>query len=131
MKLTLKVFGLLQILIISIFSHLPIYACTGFMMSEGVTVLVGNNEDFKVPYTRVWFIPAENGRFGRIYFGYDNWYPQGGMNDQGLFFDYFSVPKLKIKQPSDKPQFPGPVTDTTMAKCATVKDVIELYSKYY
>ena len=53
------------------------------------------------------------------------------MNDQGLFFDYFSVPKLKINQSNDKPQFPGPVTDSTMAKCATVKDVLELYSKYY
>jgi hypothetical protein len=101
------------------------------MMSDGENVLVGNNEDSKIPYTRVWFIPAENGQFGRVYFGYDNWTPQGGMNDQGLFFDYFSVQKLKIKQSKDKPQFPGPPTDTMMAKCATVDDVIDLLSKYY
>ena len=108
-----------------------IYACTAFMMSDGENVLVGNNEDSKIPYTRVWFIPAENGRFGRVYFGYDNWSPQGGMNDQGLFFDYFSVKKLEIKQSREKPPFPGPPTDTMMAKCATVEDVLELYSKYY
>lgn len=106
-------------------------ACTAFMMSDGEKVLVGNNEDSKIPYTRVWFIPAENGRFGRVYFGYDNWSPQGGMNDQGLFFDYFSVKKLEIKQSREKPRFPGPPTDTLMAKCATVENVLEMLSKYY
>jgi hypothetical protein len=59
------------------------------MMTDGQRVLVGNNEDSKIPYTRVWFVPAEKDQFGRVYFGYDNWIPQGGMNDQGLFFDYF------------------------------------------
>ena len=107
------------------------YACTAFMMSDGEIMLVGNNEDSKIPYTRVWFIPAENDRFGRVYFGYDNWSPQGGMNDQGLFFDYFSVPKREIKQSREKPPFPGPFTDTVMAKCATVDDVLEMLSKYY
>jgi hypothetical protein len=53
------------------------------------------------------------------------------MNDQGLFFDYFSVPKLKIKQSREKPRFPGPFTDTIMAKCATVGDVLEMLSKYH
>jgi len=106
------------------------YACTAFMMTDGEVVLVGNNEDSKIPYTRVWFIPAESERFGRVYFGYDNWSPQGGMNDQGLFFDYFSVKKLEIKQSREKPRFPGPFTDTMMAKCATVGDVLEMLSKY-
>jgi hypothetical protein len=77
------------------FFHTMAMACTAFMMAEGDVVLVGNNEDSKIPYTRVWFIPAEKDRFGRVYFGYDNWYPQGGMNDQGLFFDYFSLYSCK------------------------------------
>ena len=96
------------------------------MMTDGENVLVGNNEDSKIPYTRVWFIPAENGRYGRVYFGYDNWYPQGGMNDRGLFFDYFSVPKLRIKQSKEKPRFPGAFTVTMMAECDTVEDVLEM-----
>jgi len=106
-------------------------ACTAFMMADGDRVLVGNNEDSKIPYTRVWFIPAETDRFGRVYFGYDNWSPQGGMNDQGLFFDYFSVPETKIKQSKEKPPFPGRPTDTMMAKCATVDDALDLFRKYY
>ena len=47
------------------------YACTGFMMTDGDLVLVGNNEDYKIPYTRVWFVPAEKEKYGRIYFGYE------------------------------------------------------------
>lgn len=117
--------------VVVIFTNPFAYACTAFMMSDGEVVLVGNNEDSKIPYTRVWFIPAENDRFGRVYFGYDNWAPQGGINDQGLFFDYFSVKKLDIKQSGDKPKFPGPYTDTMMAKCATVEDVLEMLSKYH
>jgi hypothetical protein len=100
------------------------------MRSDGENVLVGNNEDSKIPFTRIWFIPAEKDRFGRVYFGYDNWSPQGGMNDQGLFFDYFSVPRLKIKQSKKKPQFAGLFTDTMMANCETVGDVLEMLSEY-
>ena len=83
----MKVLLIFQILILSIFNQLPAYACTAFTMSDRQSVLVGNNEDYNIPYTRVWFLPAENGRYGRVYFGYDNWSPQGGMNDQGLLFE--------------------------------------------
>jgi hypothetical protein len=130
-KLIVRVTFFLATWIFMILNNPLIYACTAFMMTDGENVLVGNNEDSKIPHTRVWFIPVENGRFGRVYFGYDNWSPQGGMNDQGLFFDYFSVKKLEIIKSREKPPFPGPPTDTMMAKCATVEDVLELYSKYY
>jgi hypothetical protein len=129
-KIIVRVTFFLTAWIVMVLTNPLIYACTAFMMSDGENVLVGNNEDSKIQYTRVWFIPAENGRFGRVYFGYDDWSPQGGMNDQGLFFDYFSVPKLEIKQSREKPRFPGPFTDTMMARCATVDDVLEMLSKY-
>ena len=79
MKLAMKTLLLFQILLLSIINLSPADACTAFMMSDGESVLVGNNEDYKIPYTRVWFVPAENKRYGRVYFGYDNWSPQGGM----------------------------------------------------
>jgi hypothetical protein len=129
-KLNIRISLFWAIWVVMVLTTPMAYACTAFMMTDGEVVLVGNNEDSKIPYTRVWFIPAENGRFGRVYFGYDNWTPQGGMNDQGLFFDYFAVKKLEIKQSREKPQFPGPPTDTMMAKCATVEDVLEMVSKY-
>lgn len=112
------------------FSDSLTYACTGFMMSDGDKVLVGNNEDYYIPHTRVWFIPAENGQYGRIYFGYENWFPQGGMNDQGLFFDFFATKPLEVEKSKDKPKFPGSIIDTMAGTCATVEDVIEMFSQY-
>ena len=120
----------LPILMLSIFNHSPAYACTAFMMSDGENVLVGNNEDYKIPYTRVWFVPAENKQYGRVYFGYDDWSPQGGMNDQGLFFDFFATKKLEVKLSKDKPKFQGPMIDTMMAECAAVGEVLDMFNQY-
>ncbi|MFA9452999.1 MAG: hypothetical protein ACERK6_03715 [Candidatus Aminicenantaceae bacterium] len=61
--------------------------CTFFMSTlKGITYF-GNNEDFSDEKTNIWFIPAQEGKFGYMYFSYDNGWPQGGMNDQGLCFD--------------------------------------------
>jgi len=120
----------LAILIVVAFPHLSVEACTAFMMSVGDKVLVGNNEDYNIPYTRVWFIPAENGQYGRIYFGYDNWSPQGGMNDQGLFFDFFATKPLEVKLSKEKPKFQGPMTDTMLAQCSTVGEVLDMFGQY-
>ena len=129
-KLIVRVTFFFTIWIVMFLSNPLMYACTGFMMSDGENVLVGNNEDYKIPYTRVWFLPSEYGRYGRVFFGYDNWSPQGGMNDQGLFIDGFMTKKQPIKLSTDKPKFPGPMIDTIMAKCANVEDVLDMFSKY-
>ena len=126
----MKVLLLFQILILSIFAPFPVYACTAFMMTVGEKVFVGNNEDYKIKYTRVWFVPSGNERYGRVYFGYDNWSPQGGMNDQGLFFDFFATKKLKKGLLKGMIRFQGPMIDTMMAKCATVEDVLDMFSRY-
>jgi hypothetical protein len=100
------------------------------MMSDGERVLVGNNEDYNIPYTRVWFVPAENGQYGTVYFGYDNWSPQGGMNDQGLFFDFFATKPLEVKLSKEKPKFQGPIIDRMAAECATVGEVLDMFDQY-
>jgi hypothetical protein len=100
------------------------------MKSDGERVLVGNNEDYNIPHTRMWFFPASNGRHGRIYFGYDNFRPQGGMNDQGLFFDAMLTEKMKIRNSKEKPMFEGDFFDSFLAKNETVSDVLELFKQY-
>ena len=131
MNLHLIVRNLFFIILISVFyPGSYVSACTAFMMSDGDKVFVGNNEDYNIPHTRVWFIPSENGQFGRVYFGYENWSPQGGVNDQGLFFDFFATKPLEVQQSKDKPKFKGPIIDTMVATCATVEDVIEMFSQY-
>ncbi len=60
------------------------FSCTAFMAAKGDSVFVGNNEDYFNPYTRMWFVPASGKEFGRVYFGVDHFFPQGGMNEKGL-----------------------------------------------
>jgi hypothetical protein len=105
-------------------------ACTAFMSSQKDMVLVGNNEDYYNPYTRIWFIPAANGQYGRVYFGYDDWRPQGGMNDQGLFFDGFATAPLEVMLSKEKTKFKGNFFDKFMSECTTVQDVLDLFDRY-
>ncbi len=70
-------------------------ACTIFSATDGVNMLVGNNEDIYEKDQYVWFLPATDGAYGRVCFGTEEAQPQGGMNEAGLFFDLyaFSDPK--------------------------------------
>jgi hypothetical protein len=120
----------LTILILMLFTHPVAYACTAFMAADSNRVLVGNNEDNKPPHTRMWFIPEKNGQYGRVIFGYDNWMPQGGMNDQGLFIDGFATPTLETNPSKQKLIFRDNFLDKFMAECSSVAEVIELTNKY-
>lgn len=106
------------------------HSCTAFLATDEEVVLAGNNEDYVNPQTKVWFVPAGDGRVGRIYFGFDNLYPQGGMNEHGLFFDGFATAPRKVVRSTDKPTFVGALIDTVMAECATVEDVLVVFEKY-
>ena len=129
----MKRFIMLIIILLALVPGSSLYACTGFCISKGDTVLVGNNEDYTDPNTKVFYVPAEKGKYGKVYFGFDN--PQGGMNEKGLFWDAFSVrPLKKVKNSLDKPNFPGVMQgrliDKVMSECATVDEVLEIYGKY-
>ena len=113
-----------------LFTSLSSFACTAFMSPGKDMVLVGNNEDYYHPYTRIWFIPSSNGQYGRVYFGYDDWRPQGGMNDQGLFFDAFATRPLEVMFSKDKPKFKGNFFDKFMADCATVEEALDFFNRY-
>ena len=130
-KLIVKTILIFIIWIVMVLTHPLAYACTAFMASDSDTVLVGNNEDYNIPHTRVWFIPAKSGQYGRVYFGYDCWYPGGGMNDQGLFFDILLTETLEINSSIEKPLFKGDIFDKFMAECATVKEVLDLFDSYH
>jgi len=63
------------------------FGCTIVMAARNGLVLAGNNEDRDHPKTVVTFIPASGHYHGRVIFGCDDAFVQGGMNDQGLFID--------------------------------------------
>jgi penicillin V acylase-like amidase (Ntn superfamily) len=106
------------------------HSCTAFLASHGDIVLAGNNEDYVNPQTKVWFVPADDGRFGRVYFGFDNLSPEGGMNERGLFFDGFATAPRKVVRSTDKPVYTGALIDKVMAECATVEEVLAVFEQY-
>ena len=67
----MKRFLTLCIIVLALLPGSYLYACTGSCISKGDTVLFGNNEDWKDPDTKVWYVPAEKGKYGRVYFGFD------------------------------------------------------------
>lgn len=131
---------------------LPASACTVFNISNTNQVLVGNNEDYTRTDTKVWFVPSENGKYGKMCFGFDLKYPQGGMNDQGLFFDWFAIGALKPCPVQPGQMLPGDIKlDSTpsllellafystnenannllLENCKTVDEALSFYKKYY
>lgn len=109
----------------------PALACTIFMLTDNEKVLVGNNEDWSDPKTRIWFLDGKDGTFGRVFFGFDNFWGQGGMNDQGLFYDWvnFGAQTGWTADP-DKKSIDGNPAEAMLASCATVEDAIEFFKTH-
>ncbi len=126
-------------------------ACTIFNVSGNGMMLVGNNEDHDDPNGEVRFDPASEGKYGKITFVFGP-FTQGGMNEHGLFFDFFAAADFKMC-----PLIPGqllpsgemPEKDPTLEEmwkiytqydvaskkmletCATVEEAISFYQRYY
>jgi len=117
-------------IIVMAFAAIMLFPCSVFKISHQGTVLAGNNEDYSDPMPHIWFIPPSPGKYGRVYFGYSQNYPQGGVNDQGLFFDWVAGYWTGWQRTPEKPEFNGNLNVTLLAHCATVEDAIKLYKKY-
>lgn len=105
-----------------------VHACTAFCAIGKDEVLVGNNEDYSNPKTKLWFVQAKAGSFGRMLVGFDDLVPQGGMNERGLWFDGFAAPPQKVS--SALPSFNGNIVHHALSTCSTVDEVVELFSRY-
>ncbi len=108
----------------------PVLACTGLVVQDGNRVLVGSNEDWFNPRTKIWFIQPVDDRYGSVFFGFDNFWPQGGMNQKGLFFDAFALKPKAVEEPEAKPRFRGNLIKEVMATCATVEEALALIDRY-
>jgi hypothetical protein len=105
--------------------------CSVIYATDGRLMLGGNNEDYVNPLTRVWFIPGGTGSFGRVYLGFDDYFAQGGMNDQGLFFDGLALDEALPVLQEGKQHYVGNLVDRAMSECATVDCVVDLFARYY
>jgi hypothetical protein len=106
------------------------YGCTVFVAANDQVALAGNNEDWKNPFTRLWFIPAGEGTFGQMYIGYDDDLLQGGMNDQGLFFDTLALPLMLEPPQTDLPDVHENVLSVLMSTCADVQCVVDYMNEH-
>jgi len=107
-------------------------ACSAFFASDENTVLVGNNEDFSNVLTKVWIHPPENGKLGRIYFGFAGvpQIPMGGMNEKGLFFDCYSTPPLDVKRSKNKTRYQRNLYLKILEECESVDEVMAVLTAF-
>ena len=109
---------------------LQMFPCLILKIAHGNCVLAGNNEDIDNPLTKIWFEPPKKGKYGITYFGYSVNYPQGGMNDQGLFFDAVAGNKTDWRPSPKRLDYTGNLSRKIMEECATVEEAISVYNKY-
>ncbi len=131
--LSLQVF--LAVAAMAVLPFQDLVACTIVTMARGEQVLIGNNEDWTDPRTKMWFYPAAAGEYGRVCFGFskDFGITQGGINDQGLFLDANALPPTGWQPDPGKPLYDDSIVsinDHILAHCATVEDVIAFFNRY-
>lgn len=105
-------------------------ACTIFVLADATRTLFFNNEDYSNPATRIWFLPATKSYYGCAYLGFNDDWAQGGVNQQGLAFDWVAgtrssyVPAANLKIPRGNP------AERMLESCKTVEEAIAFYHQY-
>ena len=109
------------------------YSCSIFYAKNDSVILAGNNEDFTNTNTRIKINPPTDNTYGSIIFSFDNLFPQGGINDQGLFFDWAALNFLEFDpdfRAKGTRKYNGRIIQHMIESCATVEEVIQLYKTY-
>ena len=130
-------YRLLISLIIGVIIPNPIFSCTIFCIKDKHGQMwAGNNEDF---YwfdfsTQIRIIPKTDSTLSFMYFSYDKHnFPQGGVNEAGVFFDANMVEVSDIKDADKKVNFPGGTNELMLymlGHCKTVPEVLTLFDNY-
>jgi len=109
-----------------------VYSCTIFYVVQGNKIFAGSNEDWEDPYSKMWFYPPENNKHGWIKFGWGSGFPQGGMNDQGLFWDASSGAYLAMPSSEEnKEKYPGALMQKVIEECSNIEEALEIFANYY
>lgn len=106
------------------------YPCTIFSITKGGVTLAGNNEDYNKPNTKVWTTPSDNQNYGCIFFCFDAFWPLGGMNTEGLMFDWALTPVHYYYISPYKKRIRSSVCKLMLQKCSNVEEAIEFIDDY-
>ena len=109
----------------------PGYACTIFVLTDAQRTLFFNNEDWSNPATRIWFIPAGEGYYGAAYVGFDDGWAQGGVNAEGLAFDWVAGFDAQWETGPALQSVRGNPSQRMLESCATVEEAIAFYRKHW
>ena len=120
---------IITIAIFVFFMILKSNACSMFKITIQGKTMVGNNEDYWNPNDRIWFEKGKKGEYGAFYVGFDNFWPQGGINQAGLVFDGFAEDYKAIGDTVGKKPLSNDFLKDIMRKCATVDEVKTYLSK--
>ena len=106
--------------------------CSMFKITLYGKTMVGNNEDSWRLTSRIWFEKGREGKYGGVYVGYSDLFPQGGMNEAGLAFDGFAVYPKQLKDVSPKRKIDNPTNfiKEIMQNCKSVDEVRDIANKY-
>ena len=105
------------------------HACTVFYYSDDNIILAGNNEDWPEPFTKIWYCPAGESKYGVVHFGWDG-QPQGGMNENGLFYDLTATPFQKVTNTEGRSFYEGNLIHKIMQDCGNIEETIQLLNNY-
>lgn len=97
------------------------FGCSMVKNNKNGITIVGNNEDQSNPNTRIWFEGGKGG-YGAVYVGFDNLFPQGGMNEAGLVYDGFTQSNRAVTDTAGKLKISSlDLQKKIMRKCSTIK----------
>lgn len=109
----------------------PARAGTIFVLTDPRRALFFNNEDWSNPASRLWFVPAGKGHRGCAYVGFDNGWAQGGVNTEGLAFDWVAGFGEKWQPAPALRSVRGNPSQRMLETCATVDAAIAFYRGHW
>ncbi|MBS3749096.1 MAG: PKD domain-containing protein [Candidatus Thermoplasmatota archaeon] len=113
-------------------SSTTLVACSGFTIKKDDQVIIAHNKDWHNPQTTMYFYPAKEGSYARLFFeipfphifNRDYKVLAGGINEHGLCYESFVTPfnpaSFELFKP---PLFKNPV-DYLLQQCTTVEEVV-------
>ncbi|MDN5202275.1 hypothetical protein QQ008_12895 [Fulvivirgaceae bacterium BMA10] len=117
-------------LFIFFLSLIHLDACTIFVLTDSNGTFFFNNEDYVNPNTRIWFIPAGKDYYGCGFVGYDDGSAQGGINTEGLAFDWYAGKPDDYVTEKHLVTIEGNSSERMLEMCATVDEAIAFYQTY-
>lgn len=140
-RLLLRLLRLLPLLLPLLAPAPTAVACSGVVLVGDGAVVAGGNEDNTLENASIWAIAATESAYGAAYFGFyfsglanrlAGWYEMQGVNDQGLFYDLFSIPCVPWRSEDSSGPFwggrgfplPEAVERTLMTTCSTVEEAL-------